>query len=283
MLRVCIKPKVISNTMDNASALRLTIFLSVFAFMALLEAYKPARKAVLNRKQRWVGNLSMVVIGAVVARLLLPATLLGVSSWAESEGLGLFNSIGSSLPFELVVILCVLLQDVVIYWQHRLFHTVPVLWRIHKMHHADSHVDTTTGLRFHPIEIALSLCIKAAVIVLFGVPALAIVIFEVALNAFSLFNHSNIRLPEAWDKRVSTILVTQRLHRIHHSQAKQYSNTNYGFSVTWWDKLFNSFTSQSRVDDATFEIGQKDIPAEKENAGVLALLKQPFNHKPEGQ
>ena len=117
----------------------------------------------------------------------------------------------------------------------------------------------------------------------FGWIALAIVIFEVALNAFSLFNHANIRLPEAWDKRVSTILVTQRLHRIHHSQAKQYSNTNYGFSVTWWDKLFNSFTSQSRVDDATFEIGQKDIPAVKENASVLALLKQPFNHKPEGQ
>jgi sterol desaturase/sphingolipid hydroxylase (fatty acid hydroxylase superfamily) len=269
--------------MDNASALRLTIFLSVFAVMALLEAYKPAREAVLNRKQRWMGNLSMVVLGAVVARLLLPATLLGLSSWAASEGVGLFNSIGGVLPFAVVVILCVLIQDVVIYWQHRLFHTVPVLWRIHKMHHADSHVDTTTGLRFHPIEIALSLCIKAAVVVLFGVPALAIVIFEIALNAFSLFNHANIRLPEKWDKRVSTILVTQRLHRIHHSQAKQHSNTNYGFSVTWWDKLFNSFTSQSRVNDATFEIGQKDIPAVKENASVLALLKQPFNHKPEGQ
>lgn len=266
--------------MDNASTLRLTIFLSVFVIMALLEAYKPARAAVLSRRQRWVGNLSMVVLGAIVSRVMLPATLIGVSSWAQNHNIGLFNTIGDAVPFVAVVMLCVVVQDLVIYWQHRLFHTVPLLWRVHKMHHADCHVDTTTGLRFHPIEIAISLCIKALVVVLFGVPAVAIVIFEAALNGFALFNHANIRLPEKWDKLVSLVFVTQRLHRIHHSQAKQYSNSNYGFSVTWWDRVFKSFTQQEQVDDATFHIGQKDVAATKENANLFALLAQPFKKSP---
>ncbi len=283
--------------MDNTSAIRLSVFLGIFVCMALLEARYPARKAVLDRKTRWVGNLSMVVLGALVSRVLLPATLVGVSVWAQQEDFGLFNVMlgyaqsGSSLTgisddvessgvvFAAIVTLSVILLDMIIYWQHRLFHTVPLLWRFHKMHHADSHVDTTTGLRFHPVEIAISLGVKAAAVALLGIPAVAIVIFEVALNGFALFNHANIRLSQKWDDRVGRVLITQRLHRIHHSQAKAESNSNYGFSVSWWDRLFNSFTPRAQYSDETLPIGQKDVPAVKENASIRALLMQPFKNK----
>ena len=283
--------------MDNTSAIRLSVFLGIFVCMALLEARYPARKAVLDRKTRWVGNLSMVALGALISRVLLPATLVGVSVWAQQEDFGLFNVMlgyaqsGSSLTgisdavessgvvFAVIVTLSVILLDMIIYWQHRLVHTVPLLWRFHKMHHADSHVDTTTGLRFHPVEIAISLGVKAAAVALLGIPAVAIVIFEVALNGFALFNHANIRLSQKWDDRVGRVLITQRLHRIHHSQAKAESNSNYGFSVSWWDRLFNSFTPRAQYSDETLPIGQKDVPAVKENASIRALLMQPFKNK----
>jgi len=283
--------------LDNTSAIRLSVFLGIFVCMALLEARYPARKAVLDRKTRWVGNLSMVALGALISRVLLPATLVGVSVWAQQEGFGLFNVMlgyaqsGSSLTgisddvessgvvFAAIVTLSVILLDMIIYWQHRLFHTVPLLWRFHKMHHADSHVDTTTGLRFHPVEIAISLGVKAAAVALLGIPAVAIVIFEVALNGFALFNHANIRLSQKWDDRVGRVLITQRLHRIHHSQAKAESNSNYGFSVSWWDRLFNSFTPRAQYSDETLPIGQKDVLAVKENASIRALLMQPFKNK----
>ncbi|WP_348680862.1 sterol desaturase family protein [Alteromonas mediterranea] len=283
--------------MDNTSAIRLSVFLGIFVCMALLEARYPARKAVLDRKTRWVGNLSMVVLGALISRVLLPATLVGVSVWAQQEDFGLFNVMlgyaqsGSSLTgisdavessgvvFAVIVTLSVILLDMIIYWQHRLFHTVPLLWRFHKMHHADSHMDTTTGLRFHPVEIAISLGVKAAAVALLGIPAVAIVIFEVALNGFALFNHANIRLSQKWDDKVGRVLITQRLHRIHHSQAKAESNSNYGFSVSWWDRLFNSFTPRAQYSDETLPIGQKDVPAVKENASIRALLMQPFKNK----
>nr|WP_283626710.1 sterol desaturase family protein [Alteromonas macleodii] len=289
--------------MDNTAVIRLSVFLGVFVLMAVLEALLPAREAVLSRKTRWLGNLSMVVMGALVSRILLPATLVGVSLWAQQKGIGVFNvlldavSADASSSNQLlnsgeplnnsstylvhiaIVTLSVLLLDMLIYWQHRLFHTVPMLWRFHKMHHADSHVDTTTGLRFHPVEIAMSLGIKAAAVVMLGVPAIAIVIFEVALNGFALFNHANIRLPQKWDDRIGLVLITQRLHRIHHSQAKNESNSNYGFSVSWWDRLFNSFTPRAAFSDETLPIGQKDVPATKKNASIIALLQQPFKKR----
>ena len=289
--------------MDNTAVIRLSVFLGVFVLMAVLEALLPAREAMLSRKTRWLGNLSMVVMGALVSRILLPATLVGVSLWAQQKGIGVFNVLLDAVPADAsssnqllnsgeplnnsstylvhiaIVTLSVLLLDMLIYWQHRLFHTVPMLWRFHKMHHADSHVDTTTGLRFHPVEIAMSLGIKAAAVVMLGVPAIAIVIFEVALNGFALFNHANIRLPQKWDDRIGLVLITQRLHRIHHSQAKNESNSNYGFSVSWWDRLFNSFTPRAAFSDETLPIGQKDVPATKKNASIIALLHQPFKKR----
>jgi sterol desaturase/sphingolipid hydroxylase (fatty acid hydroxylase superfamily) len=253
------------------------MFFGVFAIMAIIEAWQPARVAPLGRWTRWRGNLLLIIASAIAARIALPMTLVGVAVWAHDIHLGLLNYLNS--PEVLGVVLSVLLLDMVIYWQHRWFHTVPLLWRLHQVHHADSHVDTTTGLRFHPIEIVFSLFLKAAVIVVFGVPAMAVVIFEVGLNAFALFNHANIRLPQKWDHGLGYVLITQRLHRIHHSQYKRESNSNYGFSVSWWDRLFGSFVAHAKQSDETLDIGQKAFPATAKNAGILRLLLMPFSRK----
>ena len=263
--------------MDNASLIRLCVFLAVFVLMAMAEAWYPARQAVLSRKVRWQGNLAMVVLGALAARLVLPATLVGVAWWAQQHNLGLFNQFPAHPA--IVIAVSMLLLDMAIYWQHRLFHKVPVLWRVHQVHHADSLVDSTTGLRFHPLEIVISLFIKGSVIIALGAPAMAVIAFEVALNAFSVFNHTNIRLPQKLDDRLGYFIITQRLHRIHHSQHQRETNSNFGFSVTWWDRLFGSFTPRAAQSDETLDIGQRDFPAEKSNAGVVALLLMPFKHR----
>lgn len=261
--------------MEAVSIIRITAFLGIFTLMALWEAYKPARRASISRAERWRANVSLVILGAIISRLVLPASLLGVSLWAADKHIGLFNMIAT--PSWLAVVTSVLILDIVIYWQHRLFHRIPLLWRVHKMHHADSHVDTTTGLRFHPIEIAISLLVKASVVIALGAPLMAIVIFEVALNGFSLFNHANIRLADKWDKRLALFVVTQRLHRIHHSQRMDESNSNFGFSVTWWDRLFGSYKSKAKDSDENLAVGLSAYPATSNNASLFTLLKMPFD------
>ena len=260
--------------MENESLIRVGAFVCIFTVMAMWEATRPARKAQLSAWVRWRGTFAMVLAGALITRLLLPGALVGVALWANNANWGVFNRL--SLPAWIEISVCMLLLDLVIYWQHRLFHTVPLLWRFHQMHHADSHMDTTTGLRFHPIEIALSLLIKAAVVIFLGVPALAVVIFEVALNGFAMFNHANIKLPSAVDNAISKLFITQRVHRIHHSQRIADSNSNFGFSVSWWDKLFNSYQHETSLSDDDINIGQAEIPASKQNASVIGLLLMPF-------
>ena len=259
---------------EQQGVIRISVFLGIFVLMALIEAWRPARQAKLTKRVRWQANLAMVVAGALVGRVVLPATVAGVALWAQEQGYGLFYQV--SLPGWLLMVLSLLILDCTIYWQHRLFHQVPLLWRLHRVHHADSHVDTTTGLRFHPLEIALSLLVKAAIVLVFGIPALAVLIFEVALNGFAIFNHANIRLPQAVDDKVGWFIITQRLHRIHHSQYGLETNKNFGFSVSWWDRLFNSFCARGVLDDQHLKIGQKDCPATNENARLLTLLLMPF-------
>ncbi|MEG3767285.1 sterol desaturase family protein [Alteromonas sp. 14N.309.X.WAT.G.H12] len=264
--------------MDNTTVWRLSFFLGIFVLMALLESVLPARGAPLRRAIRWRGNIGLVIIGALVSRFALPMTLVGVALWAQKVNLGGFNVF--SLPLWLSITLSVLALDLAIYWQHRIFHTIPLLWRLHQVHHIDSHVDTTTGLRFHPLEILISLGVKAAVVLLFGVPPEAIVIFEIGLNGFAVFNHANIRLPQKWDDILSHVLITQRVHRIHHSQRIAESNSNFGFSVSWWDKLFGSFKGRAEKQDDQLAIGQANFPPTPENAGVFKLLVMPFCQAP---
>ncbi|MGM0526618.1 MAG: sterol desaturase family protein [Pseudomonadota bacterium] len=241
------------------------------------EYYKPKRKPRYIRKQRWPANLGIVVVDTIVARIVVPAGVVGAALFAEQTGLGLFNNLGA--PGWLAILVSIVGLDIAIYWQHRAFHRLPVLWRLHRVHHADPDFDVTTGLRFHPIEILLSLGIKAGAVVLLGAPAAAVIIFEVILNACSLFNHGNVALPPKVERWVRKILITQELHRIHHSSVKQETNSNYGFSVSWWDHLFNSFTAKPKAGSDKVDIGLTEYREASLTNRLWGLLKIPFSNR----
>lgn len=254
--------------------IRLVIFLSVLALMVGWEMAAPKRQPRYNRWQRWPANLGIVVIDTLVVRLLVPAGVVGAALWAQQQGIGLFNTVAA--PAWAAVIASFIVLDIAIYWQHRAFHRIPMLWRLHRVHHADPDFDVTTGLRFHPLEILLSLVIKAAVAVAIGAPVVAIIIFEVVLNACSLFNHGNVALPHKLEKVVRKILITQELHRIHHSSLKQETNSNYGFSVSWWDHLFNSYTARPQAGSDNVDIGLEEYRDAALTTKLWGLLRIPF-------
>lgn len=263
------------------TSVRLSIFLLLLVILLLLESLVPARQSPITKAHRWLGNFGLLFISSLFARLILPIGLTGVALYCTQQSYGLFNVIPwlNNLSNSVIIIVSLLILDMVIYWQHRLFHCVPILWRLHKVHHADSHVDASTGLRFHPIEIALSLGLKALVVIILGIPASAVIIFEVALNGFALFNHANIRLPNYLEIPLRKIIITQTLHRIHHSQVVNETNSNYGFSISWWDKLFNSYRHTATKSDEQIVIGLKEYPANNKNTAVTTLLKMPLNSK----
>lgn len=263
--------------MTNEVWWRLGFFLSILVIMMLLEWRRPARQSPIKSGTRWFANFGLVFASSLIARLAVPIGLTAVAIYAQQNAIGLFNLI--QLPNIVAIVLSLVLLDILIYWQHRLFHRVPMLWRLHRVHHADAHVDTSTGLRFHPLEIILSILIKLVAVITLGVPAIAVLIFEIALNGLALFNHANIRLPPAVEKPVRLVLMTQILHRIHHSQVVSETNSNYGFSVIWWDKLFGSYKSDAKKTDAQIDIGLLEYPAAKQNASLLSLLIMPFKSK----
>ncbi|WP_025564910.1 sterol desaturase family protein [Psychromonas sp. SP041] len=267
--------------MDDA-LVRLSIFFTILIVMFGLEQLFPARPLrkdaqAPTQKTRLIGNFGLVFLSGLSARLVLPLGLTGFALYVTELQLGLFNVI--DLPYWLTITLSLLLLDMLIYWQHRLFHKVPLLWQLHKVHHADTHVDASTGLRFHPLEIVASIFIKAIAVILLGVPAFAVILFEVLLNGFALFNHANIRLPKKVEAVTRLILMTQILHRIHHSQLFKESNSNYGFSVIWWDRLFGSYSAEATKPDLEIDIGITEFPAAKDNANLLGLLFMPFKRK----
>lgn len=256
--------------------IRLSVFLGMFVLMAVWELYQPKRQSRYSRWQRWPANLGIVVLDSIVARLLVPAGVVGAALWAQQQGWGLFNAFDAYAHGWIAVVGSVLLLDLAIYWQHRLFHRVPILWRLHRVHHADPDFDVTTGLRFHPLEILLSLAIKAVVVVIAGAPVVAVVIFEVLLNACSLFNHGNVALPNKLERLVRKVLITQELHRIHHSSVKSETNSNYGFSVSWWDKLFASYRANAKAGSDNIDIGLEQYRDARITTRLLGVLKIPF-------
>lgn len=264
--------------MTNEVWWRLGFFFSILVIMMLIEWRMPARKAPIKSSKRWFANFGLVFASSIVTRLVVPVGLTAVALYNQQHGIGLFNII--HLPSILTIVLSLLLLDIVIYWQHRLFHRVPILWRLHKVHHADAHVDTSTGLRFHPIEIVLSILVKLVAVSVLGAPAIAILIFEIALNGLAMFNHANIRLPPAIEKPLRLVLMTQILHRIHHSQRVSETNSNYGFSVIWWDWIFGSYKSDAKKPDNEIDIGLREYPSPKQNASLWGLLVMPFKGKP---
>ena len=260
--------------MINDIWIRLGVFISVLAVMIFWESFRPNRLSPVSKGKRWLSNFSMVLLGAVVARLMIPAGLGAIAIYAQNNNLGVWNNL--SMTLWLSVPISVLLLDCLIYWQHRLFHRIPMLWRIHRVHHADPHLDASTGLRFHPLEIALSLILKIATVILFGAPVIAILIFEVLLSATSIFNHSNIKLPVRLDKALRTLIVTQAIHRIHHSQVIPETNSNFGFNLSIWDRLFGSYTQDAKKGDDAIKLGLKEYSSPQTNTGLKALLLMPF-------
>jgi len=253
--------------------IRLAAFGGVFVAMAIWEVIGPRRKQAIGRGWRWPNNLGIVAVDTLLVRILFPATAVGLALVAEARGFGLFNAL--SVPAWVGVAASVLLLDLVIYLQHVLLHAVPALWRLHRMHHADLEFDVSTGLRFHPIEILLSMAIKFAVIAALGTPAVAVLIFEVLLNATSMFNHGNVRVAPAIDRILRWLVVTPDMHRVHHSILARETNSNFGFNLPWWDRLFGTYRAQPSAGHEAMTIGIEQFRDPRE-LGLDRMLLQPF-------
>jgi sterol desaturase/sphingolipid hydroxylase (fatty acid hydroxylase superfamily) len=237
----------------NEPLIRLGLFLGVLVTMALWEAAAPRRRREIPRSIRWSNNFGIVVIDTILVRFALPIVAVGFAALAAERGWGLFNVF--DVPFWLAFVLSVPALDLAIYLQHVMFHAVPALWRLHRMHHADLEFDVSTGLRFHPVEILLSTGIKFAVVAALGPPAIAVLVFEVLLNATAMFNHSNIRLPERIDRILRLLVVTPDMHRVHHSIHPNETNSNFGFNLPWWDRLLGTYRPQPRDGHEGMTIG----------------------------
>ncbi|MDP3883432.1 sterol desaturase family protein [Hydrogenophaga sp.] len=261
-------------TLANEPLIRVGFFFGVFALVALWELASPRRALQLTRRQRWTANLGIVLLNTVIVRLLFPAAAVGMAALGVEKGWGLLNNY--AVPFWLAVPLAVVAMDFVIWLQHVMVHAVPALWRLHRVHHADLDYDLTTGARFHPLEIVLSMGIKFATIVLLGAPVLAVVVFEVLLSACARFNHGNIRLPAALDRALRWFLVTPDMHRVHHSVEDDESNSNFGFNLTWWDRLFGTYREQPRAGQLGMTIGIHGHTDPHEVARLPGMLALPF-------
>ncbi len=263
--------------LGNEPAIRLAFFAGVLLLVAVAEFAVPRRRRRFSRWQRWPSNFAIVALNTGVVRLLFPTAAVGVALIAEAGGWGLLNAV--SVPEPIAIIAAVVVLDLVIYLQHVLVHAVPALWRLHRMHHADLDFDVTTGARFHPIEIVLSMVIKLAAVVALGAPAVAVLIFEVLLNAAAMFNHGNIRLPQGLDKVLRWIIVTPDMHRVHHSDVPRETNSNFGFNLPWWDRLLGTYQAQPAAGHEDMTIGIA-LFRERKDLRLDRMLIQPFRAGP---
>lgn len=259
-----------------AMVVRLAGAAALFAALAFWEWRAPRRKLSAGRWSRWPGNLGILMIDVVVVRLLVPTAAVGFALLAADRGWGLFHLL--PVPYWAALVGSVIALDLTIYGQHVVFHRVPWLWRVHRMHHADVDIDLTTGVRFHPIEILLSLAIKIAAVVGLGAPAVAVVIFEVLLNATSMFNHANVALPPWLEPVARWIVVTPQMHQIHHSVARDETDSNFGFNLPWWDHLFGTYRAQPAAGEQRLVIGLP-IFRDRVERSIVRLLTQPFRNE----
>ena len=257
----------------NELWIRLGFFFGILIIMFLWEVIMPRRRLTTSKNTRWFSNLSLVLIDSVAARLAFPAGLAGVAFVAQQRGWGMLSLF--ELPFLLKIVLGVLILDLAIYLQHVMFHSAPLLWRLHMVHHSDMDIDVTTGVRFHPIEILLSMGIKMVVVVLIGAPALAVLIFEIILNGTSMFNHGNVRYPQSVDSIIRLFVVTPEMHRVHHSTIRWETNSNLGFNFPWWDRLFGTYRDQPAKGHLEMTIGL-DQYKEPQKLTLLWLIALPF-------
>jgi sterol desaturase/sphingolipid hydroxylase (fatty acid hydroxylase superfamily) len=255
-------------------AIRLTVFLSVLFAMAIFELFHPRLERDEMRgalkTQRWFTNLSMVVISSLCLRVIFPAAAVGAAFWLQERNIGLFNIF--NVPPIIGGIIAFVVLDFIVWLEHLVSHKWPILWRIHRMHHADNGFDVTTALRFHPLEIVLSMAWKIIIIALLGAPAIAVLIFEIVLNGMAMFNHSNIKLPLKLDRFIRPILVTPDMHRVHHSTDHKETDSNYGFNFSFWDRIFSTYTDQPKLGHDGMEIGLKEFRGSKSSNLIWTLL-----------
>lgn len=253
--------------------IRLGCFVGLFVLLATLESWFPRRVRRVARRLRWPSNLGVSVMNQIVVRLILPGSAIALAMVVEQKGWGLLGVIATAPWFE--VLFAVLVLDLTIYWQHRAFHAVPLLWRFHRMHHADTEFDVTTGIRFHPLSVVPSAFIKLGAVLLIGPAPVAVLIFEVLLNATSLFNHSNLKLPPRFDRLLRWLVVTPDMHRVHHSSDARETNTNFGFNFPLWDRIFGSYLAQPEKGHSDMEVGLERF-REPQEQRLDRMLLQPF-------
>jgi sterol desaturase/sphingolipid hydroxylase (fatty acid hydroxylase superfamily) len=259
--------------LTHEPTIRLSIFIGMLALMVTWEVIAPKRRRLFSRWQRWPNNFGIVIVNTLLIRLIFPIAAVGIAIYAEERAWGVLNLV--ELPTALTIFFAVIVLDLVIYLQHVVFHKIPVLWRLHRMHHSDLDFDVTTGARFHPIEIILSMVIKFAAVILLGAPAVAVVIFEVLLNAAAMFNHSNVQLPASFDRVLRLIIVTPDMHRVHHSIVREETDSNFGFNIPWWDRLFRTYCAQPKAGHTNMTIGIDQFQKAK-YLRLDKLLIQPF-------
>jgi sterol desaturase/sphingolipid hydroxylase (fatty acid hydroxylase superfamily) len=265
------------SMMIDPSVARPVAFLGVFAIMAAWEFAQPARALREAKSWRWLTNLGILAIDVAILRLLLPGAAIAAALFAERQGIGLLPMIGLDGAFGGVV--GFLLLDLALFWQHVLSHRIPMLWRVHAMHHADRDLDVTSGLRFHPIEVVLSMLFKVAVIMALGVPAVAVFVFEIVLNAAAQFNHANISIPEPIERWVRLLIVTPDMHRTHHSIDRRETDTNFGFFLSVWDRLFGVYTAEPAAGRAGLVLGLEEHQHHGPSRILWSLL-LPFRASP---
>ncbi|MDD5169043.1 MAG: sterol desaturase family protein [Syntrophales bacterium] len=259
--------------MAGEQTIRLAFFLGVLTIVAVWELIAPRRTLTDNKGQRWFANLSLVVIDTTVVRFLLPVLPVSLALLSQERGWGILNIV--HLPNWIKIVSAVVALDFVIYLQHVLFHFLPILWRLHRMHHTDLDIDVTTGNRFHPLEIVISVGIKLAAVALIGAPVMAVVTFEIVLNATSQFNHGNILIPESVDRWLRLVVVTPDMHRVHHSVIPRETNSNFGFNLPWWDRLCGTYRPQPEQGHTEMSIGLKEF-RDSTKLTLPKLLLQPF-------
>lgn len=264
----------------NEIEVRMGFFFGMLVLIGLWEVLAPRRQLTISKTVRWANNLGLVFLNSFILRVLFPAAAVGVASFASIEGWGLFNYYEVSFWF--AVIASVVIMDFVIYLQHVMVHAIPLLWRLHRVHHADLDYDVTTGSRFHTLEIILSMLIKFATILLLGPPVVAVIMFEVILNATAMFNHGNIGLPKTLDKIARWFLVTPDMHRVHHSVEDDEANSNFGFSLPWWDRLFGTYRAQPRAGHVGMTIGIHKYREPNQVSWLPGMLSLPFIGKLSG-
>ena len=261
----------------HEAAIRMVFFVGIFLTVALAELIAPRRALATSKSSRWVGNIGIVFINTILLRILFPAGAVGISVWVGHQGWGVFNYL--QWPFWLELGLTIIILDFVIYMQHVMFHAVPVLWRLHMMHHADLDYDLTTGTRFHPLEIIISLGIKAGAIIVLGAPPAGVILFEIILNGTAMFNHGNCFIPLGIDRVLRLLVVTPDMHRVHHSVFPNETNTNFGFNLPWWDRLCGTYKPQPTKGHVGMTIGLNQFrdPSRLTLPWMIAL---PFMGKP---